>query len=210
MFRQQQPREVNKRRCSVESPSMVDTQWNILYWRSKWIFHTVCLDAVGCEWGTNSVYFGITYDCFISSGLPVFVVGPQYHHLFFQCLSKVPFERHTQSLRKTWVKTWMGFVLQILMNFFHLRFSSVAVWHPLGCNLCKHAGGHSVTTEACTSTHFTCRGLCGNEVWKLIGTICAMLNNSRHPYSATYWTIIPWILIEHMYIFPSDTMAFMK
>ena len=58
---------------SVESPSMVDPQWNIWYWGSKWNLHTVCWSAVGCEWGTTSVYFGITYVCFIPSRLPVFV-----------------------------------------------------------------------------------------------------------------------------------------
>ena len=62
---------------SVESPSMVDPQWNIWYWGSKWNLHTVCWSAVGCEWGTTSVYFGITYVCFIPSRLPVFAVEPQ-------------------------------------------------------------------------------------------------------------------------------------
>ena len=54
---------------SVESPSMVDPQWNIWYWGSKWNLHTVCWSAFGCEWGTTFVYFGITYVCFI----PVFI-----------------------------------------------------------------------------------------------------------------------------------------
>ena len=45
---------------SIENPSMVDPQWNMLYWRSRYIFHTVWWDEVGCEWGTPSVYFGIT------------------------------------------------------------------------------------------------------------------------------------------------------
>ena len=68
---------------SVESPSKVDLQWNIWYWGSKWNLHTVCWDAVGCELGTTSVYFGITYVCFIPSRLPVFVVEPQYRHQYF-------------------------------------------------------------------------------------------------------------------------------
>ena len=63
---------------SVESPSMVDPQWIIWYWGSKWNLHTVCWSAVGCEWGTSSVYFGITYVCFIPSRLPVFAVEPHY------------------------------------------------------------------------------------------------------------------------------------
>ena len=58
-------------------------------------------------------------------------------------------------------------------------FSLVAVWCPLGSNLCKHAVGHSRTTEACTSPHLIYRGLCGMGVWKLIGAICAMVNRFR-------------------------------
>ena len=37
----------------------------------------------GCEWRTTSVYFGITYVCFIPRILPVFAVGPQCQHRFF-------------------------------------------------------------------------------------------------------------------------------
>ena len=59
---------------------MADPQWNIWYWGSKWNLHTVSWDAVGCEWGTTSVYFGITYVCFIPSWLPVFAAEPQYRH----------------------------------------------------------------------------------------------------------------------------------
>ena len=73
---------------SAETPSMVDPQWNILYWGFKWNLHRVCWGAVGCEWETTSVHFGITYVCFISSRLPVFAVGPQYRHReFFLLLS---------------------------------------------------------------------------------------------------------------------------
>ena len=59
-------------------------------------------------------------------------------------------------------KTWMGFVGQILIK---LGTSSIwgflllSVWY----SLCKHAGGHSVTAEACTPTSphlpgFVCYG----------------------------------------------------
>ena len=68
---------------SVESPSLVDPQWNILYWGSKWNLHTVCWGEVDCERGTTSVYFGITYVCFIPSRLHVFAVEPQYQHRYF-------------------------------------------------------------------------------------------------------------------------------
>ena len=103
---------------SVESPSMVDPQWNIWYWGSKWNLHTVCWSAVGCEWGTTSVYFGITYVCFIPSRLPVFAVEPQYLLQYFLFLSKVSFELHIQNLQKIpyWFKIWMGFVGPILIK----------------------------------------------------------------------------------------------
>ena len=103
---------------SVESPSMVDHQWNIWYWGSKWNLHTVCWSAVGCEWGTTSVYFGITYVCFIPSRLPVFAVEPQYLLQYLLFLSKVSFELHIKNLQKTscWFKIWMGFVGPILVK----------------------------------------------------------------------------------------------
>ena len=103
---------------SIESPSMVDPQWNIWYWGSKWNLHTVCWSAVGCEWGTTSVYFGITYVCFIPSRLPVFAVEPQYLLQYFLFLSKVSFELHIQNLQKNscWFKIWMGFVGPILIK----------------------------------------------------------------------------------------------
>ena len=87
-------------RHSIESPSMVDPQWNIWYWGSKWNLHTVCWGAVGCELGTTTVYFGITYVCFIPSTLPVFAVEPQYRHQDFLFLSKVSSEGHIQNLQK--------------------------------------------------------------------------------------------------------------
>ena len=103
---------------SVESPSMVDPQWDIWYWGSKWNLHTVCWSAVGCEWGTTSVYFGITYVCFIPSRLPVFAVEPQYLLQDFLFLSKVSFEGHIQNLQtiSCWFKIWMRFVGPILIK----------------------------------------------------------------------------------------------
>ena len=67
-----------RRRHSVESPSMVDPQLDIWYWGSRWNLPTDCWSAVDCEWGTTSVYFGITYVCFIPSRLIVFAAEPQY------------------------------------------------------------------------------------------------------------------------------------
>ena len=102
---------------SIESPSMVDPLWNIWYWGSKLNLLTVCWDAVGCEWGTTSVYFGITYVCFIPNILPVFAVEPQYRHQDLLFLSKVSFEGHMQNLKKSyWFKIWMGFVGPIFIK----------------------------------------------------------------------------------------------
>ena len=103
---------------SVESPSMVDPQWDIWYWGSKWNLHTVCWSAVGCEWGTTSVYFGITFVCFVPSRLPVFAVEPQYLLQDFLFLSKVSFEGHIQNLQKIscWLKSGMRFVGPILIK----------------------------------------------------------------------------------------------
>ena len=98
---------------SIETPNMVGPQWNILYWRSKWIFQAVCWDAVGCEWGTTSIYFGITYVWCFPSRLFVFAVGPQCQHLYF-CQ-----EYHLKGTYKIFeknpcrFKTWMGYVGQI-------------------------------------------------------------------------------------------------
>ena len=102
------------RHHSVESPSMVDPQWNIWYWGSKWNLHTVCWDAVGCEWGTTSVYLGITYVYFIPSRLPVFTVEPQYRHQDF-FVKSIIWRTHTKS-SKNFMLVCIGFVGQILID----------------------------------------------------------------------------------------------
>ena len=78
----------------------VDPQWNILYWRSKWIFYTVGWGVVGCEWGTTSVYFGIAYVYFIPSRLLFLCCGAPVPTPNFLIFPKVPFEGHTQNLWK--------------------------------------------------------------------------------------------------------------
>ena len=73
-------------------------------------------------------------------------------------------------------RTWMGFAGQILIKlemYFIQGSLPLLLWCSLGNNLYKHTGGHSVTTDA----HLTCAGLCGMEVWKLIGAICDMRSN---------------------------------
>ena len=192
---------------NVESPSMVDPRWNIWYWRSKWNLHTVCWDAVGCEWGTTSVYFGITYVCFIPSRLHVFSVEPQYRHQDFLFLSKVSFERHIQNPKKIHVGLkfeWCLWDQYEVRNVFRLRFSLVACviasWELL-MQTCWWP-----PTEVCSSTHLICLGLCGMAAWKLNGVICAMTT------VILYWPNCvkkPLMLIMHclsrvQYIFSFD------
>ena len=115
---------------------MVDPQWNILYWGSKWNWHTLWWSAVGCEWRTTSVYFGITYVYVIPSRFPVFVVEPQYQQRDFLFLLKVSFEGHIQILKKScWFKIWMGFVWPMLIKLGTSSiwgFLNLPVWCPLG------------------------------------------------------------------------------
>ena len=71
---------------SVVSPSMVDPQWNIWHWGSKWNLHRVCWSAVCCEWGTTSVYFGITNVCFIPSRFLSVLLSPSANiKIFYFC-----------------------------------------------------------------------------------------------------------------------------
>ena len=53
----------------------------------------------------------------------------------------------------------MRFVGQILIKletWFIRGFLQLPLWCPHGSNLCKHAGGHSVTTKACTLLAWVC------------------------------------------------------
>ena len=59
------------------------------------------------ERGTTSVYFEITYVCFILSRLPVFVVGPQYQHYFFIFCQK----HHLNDTQNLW-KIRLGLKLE--------------------------------------------------------------------------------------------------
>ena len=115
---------------SVESPSTVDPQWNIWYWGSQWNLYTVCWGAVGCEWGTTSVYFGITYVCFIPSRLLVFAVQPQYQHQHFKIFVKSIIWRTHKIFKKFHVGLILNGVcrtnIEYTVNVSHLRFSLVA------------------------------------------------------------------------------------
>ena len=107
---------------------MVDPQWDIWYWGSKWNLHTVCWSAVGCEWGTTSVYFGITYVCFIPNRLPVFAVEPQYLLQIFYFCQKYHLKNTYKILKKKFMLVWnLNGVyrtnIDYDVNVFHLRFS---------------------------------------------------------------------------------------
>ena len=108
---------------SVETPSMLDTQWNMLYWGSKWNLQTVCWGAALCEWGTTSVYFGITYIPFISSRLPSCLCcgAPVTTSGFFIFVKSIIWRTLTKSLKKIhvglkfewglWDKYWLSWEL---------------------------------------------------------------------------------------------------
>ena len=88
----------------------------------------------------------------------------------------------------------MGFVGPILINLWTSSiwgFPWLPVWWPLRSYLCKHAGDHSVTTEACSSPHLTCLGLCGMAAWKLNGAICPM-NEGSEARKFSGWELRWW------------------
>ena len=138
----------------LETSSMVDPQWNMLYWRSRCDLHTVCWDAVGWEWGTTSVYFGIIYVCYIASILPVFAVGPHYQHWLFSFMSKISFKGQKHNLRKIpyMFKTWMGYVIQILIK---LETSFIHGFLQLAIDVISGATC-AVTNEACNTFSGVC------------------------------------------------------
>ena len=82
----------------------------------------------------------------------------------------------------------MGFVGPILIKLwtsFIWGFLWLPEWWPLGSCLCKHAGDHSVTNEACSSPHLTSLRVC-MAAWKLNGAICAM-DNTKCPWTKPVW-----------------------
>ena len=158
---------------------MVDPQWDIWYWGSKLNLNTVCWSAVGCEWGTTSIYFGITYVCFVPSRLPVFAVEPQYLLEDFLFLSKVSFEGHIQNLQKIHVglKFEWGLKDQYWLSCERLAFEvflSCLFDGPLGIAYANMLATTQWPLEACSPPHLTCLGLCSIAAWKLNGPICAM------------------------------------
>ena len=111
------------------------------------------------------------------------------------------YTRHIQN--SCWLKIWMGFVGQILIKLWTSSiwgFLWLPVWWPLGSYLCKHAGDYSVTTEACSSPHLTCLGLCGMAAWKLNGVICAVecITPLKLKIIAFNWNMIQNLSLNHI------------
>ena len=104
--------------------------WNILYWGSRRIFHTVCWCATGCEWGTTFVNFGITYVCFDPIILPLLAMGPSTNIYYF-CLCQKCHLKDKSKIFENFHVGLMGFVEQLLVK---LEMSSI--WGFLQLSLC--------------------------------------------------------------------------
>ena len=102
-----------------------------------------------------------------------------YFNIFFIFVKSIIWITHTKSLKNScWFEIWMGFVGPILIKLWTSSiwgFLELPLWRSPGNCLCKHAGDHSVTTEACshlTSLVWVCVLWLP---WKLNGAICAMV-----------------------------------
>ena len=89
---------------SVESPSMVDSQWDIWYWGSKWNLHTVCWSAVGCEWGTTSVTLGLLMFALSLVDFLSLLLSPSTYFKFFYFCQKY----HLKDVYKIFKKFHVG------------------------------------------------------------------------------------------------------
>ena len=84
---------------SVETLSILDIQWTVVYWRSRCNLHIVCWGKVGCEWGTIRVYFGVTCVCFITRIVPVLPQGLRPTSIFL-FMSKYHLKNTNKILKK--------------------------------------------------------------------------------------------------------------
>ena len=127
-------------------------QWNMWYWMSKCIFHTVCWGAIDCEWGTKSIYFEILFVYFITMILLLSLLWGPSTDFFFNFCPKF-YVKDTNKIFKNpcRFRTWIGFIVQILIKLETSFIQGLLMWplcRPLGSDL---TCGHSVTTEVCTS-----------------------------------------------------------
>ena len=122
---------------------MVDPERNMFIEGSG----VISIKSADCEWGTTSVYFGITYVCFVPRILNVFATIRIIFYLPKNIIWRTQTKYSKSSCR---LITWMGFVWQILIKLetYLIRgFLQLPLWCPLGNNLSKHTGSHLVTTE---------------------------------------------------------------
>ena len=104
-------------------------------------------------------------------GLPIFALsleyflpllwGPSTNTDYLYWCKKYYLKKKKIFKKSYGFKTWMGLVRQMLINLetsfiWFFFFFQLPLWCPLGSNFCKHAGGHPVTTEACTSLATVC------------------------------------------------------
>ena len=157
------------------------------------------------EWGVQMPPLTSENSYFLRSGpqgatlvMSCLCRGPQYNIIFLYIYVTNIIWR-TQTKIHVGFKTSMGFVGQIFINLetsFIRAFLHLPLWCPLWGSLCKHAGGHSVTTEACTSP------LCGMEVLKLIGAIlhCVQVTSDENGFwCPVYKSVCVQWLVRLMY-----------
>ena len=113
---------------SVETPSVVDPQWYILYWGSK-------SAEVGLlvYWGQHLLTMGLLMFAFSWVDFLSLLWSPSIDIEIFYFRQICHLKYNTKSSQNScWFKMWMCLVGQIfiklikLINFFHLRFSLVA------------------------------------------------------------------------------------
>ena len=146
---------------SVETPSMVDPPVEYIVFKIQ-----VNLDhsLLRCDWlwvGHNLCLLLDHLICCIPRIVPVFAIVLNYKHRFVLIYVKNIIWRNLKSIGWSF-KTWMGFVPQIGIRLENYFISLVAVSISAWEEVMQHADGHSV---------ITCSGLCGMEVWKLIGAL---------------------------------------
>ena len=140
---------------------MVDTQWNILYWGSRWIFHATCWGGVGCEWGKTYVYLGLpmfalSLYCFLylpwapSTNIDFCI---DVKNIIWRTKHTI-FEKFHVVLEPEWPlwdKCWLSWKHLQFEVFFRCRWPLSDQWsvHPT-------FWWYSVTTEACTSPAKVC------------------------------------------------------
>ena len=128
-------------------------------------------------WGpNNNIIFCYCQKCYLKDPNKIFKKF-QVTISIFIFMSKMLFEGPKQNLQKIpcRFKTWMGFVGQIWIKLeasFIWGFLQLPIWYPLRSSLCKHAGGNSVTSVACT----------------LLARVCVVWRSGRSMELSVLWS----------------------